>query len=164
MGTMASQITSLMIVYLTVYSGTDQRKHQSCASLAFVRGIHRGLVNSPHKGPVKWKTYPFDDVIMHQPTDQCRDAFEPCMTKVTNSRQPTKRHRVAIEHCHEQTDRLTPTQYPLPWPFWELRWLNSQSPASTRQCSNVVKPCMSKTDRLTTAQAHQDQGTKAWIE
>ena len=36
MGAMGSQITSLMIVYLTVYSGADQRKHQSSASLAFV--------------------------------------------------------------------------------------------------------------------------------
>ena len=41
MGAMASQITSLAIVYSTVYSGADQRKHQSSASLAFVRGIHR---------------------------------------------------------------------------------------------------------------------------
>ena len=41
MGEMASQLTSLPIVYLTVYSGADQRKHQSSASLAFVRGIHR---------------------------------------------------------------------------------------------------------------------------
>ena len=38
MGTMASQITSLAIVYSTVYSGADQRKHQSSASLAFVWG------------------------------------------------------------------------------------------------------------------------------
>ena len=41
MGAMASQITSLTIVYSTVYSGTDPRKYQSSASLAFVRGIHR---------------------------------------------------------------------------------------------------------------------------
>ena len=41
MDTMASQITSLAIVYLTGYSGADERKHQSSASLAFVRGIHR---------------------------------------------------------------------------------------------------------------------------
>ena len=41
MGTMASQTTSLPIVYLTVYSGADQRKYQSSALLAFVRGIHR---------------------------------------------------------------------------------------------------------------------------
>ena len=52
MDAMASRITSLIIVYSTVYSVADQRKHQSSASLAFVRGIHRWPVNSPHKGPV----------------------------------------------------------------------------------------------------------------
>ena len=67
MSLMASQITSLTIVYSTVYSGADQRKHQSSASLAFVRGIHRGPVNSPHKWPVTWKMFPFDDVIMQKP-------------------------------------------------------------------------------------------------
>ena len=64
MSLMASQITSLTIVYSTVYSGADQRKHQSSASLAFVRGIHRGPVNSQHKWPVTPKMFPFDDVIM----------------------------------------------------------------------------------------------------
>ena len=64
MSTIASQITSLTIVYSTVYSGADQSKHQSSASLAFVRGIHRGPVNSPHKWPVTRKMFPFDDVIM----------------------------------------------------------------------------------------------------
>ena len=39
MGAMTSQITSLTIAYSTVYSDADQRKHQSSASLAFVRGI-----------------------------------------------------------------------------------------------------------------------------
>ena len=63
-GTMASQITSLKIVYSTVYSDADQRKHQSSASLAFVGGIHRRPVNSPHKWPVTRKMFPFDDVIM----------------------------------------------------------------------------------------------------
>ena len=62
--TVASQITSLTIVYSTVYSGRDQRKHQSSASLAFVRWFHRSPVNSPHKGPVTRKMFPFDDVIM----------------------------------------------------------------------------------------------------
>ena len=61
---MASQITSLTIVYSMVYSITDQRKHQSSASLTFVWGIHRWPVNSLHKGPATWKMYPFDDVIM----------------------------------------------------------------------------------------------------
>ena len=64
MSTIASQITSLTIVYSTVYSGVDQRKHQSSTSLAFVWGIHRGPVNSPHKGPVTLKMFSFDDVIM----------------------------------------------------------------------------------------------------
>ena len=52
------------IVYSAVYSGTDQRKHQRSASLAFVREIHRWPVNSPHKSPVTRKMFPFDDVIM----------------------------------------------------------------------------------------------------
>ena len=64
MSAMASQITSLAIVYSTVYSGTDQRKHQISASLAFVRGIHRWPVDSPHQGPVTRKMVPFDYVIM----------------------------------------------------------------------------------------------------
>ena len=63
-GAIASQITSLTIVYSTVYSGADQSKHQSSASVAFVWGIHRGPVNSPHKWPVTRKMFPFDDVIM----------------------------------------------------------------------------------------------------
>ena len=64
MGVIASQITSLTIVYPIVYSDADQRKHQSSASLAFVRGIHRGPMNSPHKWPIMRKMFPFDDVIM----------------------------------------------------------------------------------------------------
>ena len=63
MGSIASQITSLTIVFLAVYSGADQRKHQRSTSLVFVRGIHRGPVNSPHKWPVTRKMFPFDDVI-----------------------------------------------------------------------------------------------------
>ena len=64
METMTSQITSLTIVYSTVYSGADVRKHKSSPSLAFVRGIHRWPVNSPHKWPVTRKMFPFDDVII----------------------------------------------------------------------------------------------------
>ena len=63
MGTMASQITTLTIVFSIVHSGADQRKHKSSVSLAFVRGIHRWPVNSPHKGPVTRKIFPFDDII-----------------------------------------------------------------------------------------------------
>ena len=61
---LASQITSLTVVYSIVYSGVNQRKHQSSASLAFVWAIHRGPVNFLHKWPVTRKMFPFDDVIM----------------------------------------------------------------------------------------------------
>ena len=64
MSAMTSQMISLTNVYSTVYSGADQRKHQSSASLAFVRGIHRWPGNSPHKWPVMREKFPFDDVIM----------------------------------------------------------------------------------------------------
>ena len=56
-------ITSILVVYSTICSGADQRKHQSCASLAFV-GEFTGDVNSPHKGPVTRNMFPFDDIIM----------------------------------------------------------------------------------------------------
>ena len=51
------------LFYSTVNSGPDERKHQSSASLVFVRGIHR-WPNSPHKGPVTRKMLSFEDVIM----------------------------------------------------------------------------------------------------
>ena len=64
---MASQITGVWKAYPTVCSGADQGKHQSSASLSFVRGIHRRWpVNSPHKGSVTREMFPFDDVIIHQ--------------------------------------------------------------------------------------------------
>ena len=64
MSAMTYQITGVSLVYSTVCSGSDKKKHQSSVSLAFVRGIHRWPVNSPHKGPVTRKMIPFDDAIM----------------------------------------------------------------------------------------------------
>ena len=64
MGAMMFQIPSLTSVYSTVYSGADQRKYQSSASLAFVRDNHRWPMNSPHKGPVTREMFPFDDVTV----------------------------------------------------------------------------------------------------
>ena len=49
MGAIASQITSLTSAYSIVYSDADQWNQQGSASVAFVWGIHRGPVNSPHK-------------------------------------------------------------------------------------------------------------------
>ena len=80
MTAIASQITSLTIVYSTVYSDADQRKHQSSPSLAFVLGIHRGPVNSPHKWPVTRKIFPFDGVIMQ------RDRWRLGLVEVNNTR------------------------------------------------------------------------------
>ena len=62
MSEMSSRIPGVSIVYSIVCSGADQRKHQCSSSLAFVRGIHRWPVNSPHKGPATRKMFPFDDV------------------------------------------------------------------------------------------------------
>ena len=69
MGVITSQIASLTIIYSSIYSGADQWKHQSSASLAFVRGIHWWPVNSPHKGPVMRIMFLFDDVILKLSTD-----------------------------------------------------------------------------------------------
>ena len=63
MGAIASQITSLTIVYSTVYSDADPRIHQSSASLPCLRRIHWGPVNSPHKWQVTRKIFSFDNII-----------------------------------------------------------------------------------------------------
>ena len=84
MGAVASQITSLTIVYSTVNSDADQRKHQRSASLALVWGIHRRPVNSPHKWLVTRKMFPFDDVIMRDVTR----ALQAAMMQDFSSLQP----------------------------------------------------------------------------
>ena len=91
MGTMASQITSIMIVYSVVYSGPDQRKHQSSASLAFVRGIHRWPVNSRHKWPVTRKMFPCDDVF--------RNIWGAHVPFIHYHVPPTKYHRDVTDKC-----------------------------------------------------------------
>ena len=65
---MASQLTGVFVVCTTVCSGVDQRKHESSALLAFAMGIHRSPVDSPYKGPVTRKMFPFGDVIMEENT------------------------------------------------------------------------------------------------
>ena len=94
MSAIASQITSLTIVYSIIYSDADQRKHQSSASLAFVQGIHRGPVNSPHKWPVARKMLSFDDVIM---TPRFPDRFQ---STPTSSAQPAFVKRPLWAHRH----------------------------------------------------------------
>ena len=82
MSAKASQITAVTFVHWTMCSCVDQRKHRSSASLAFVRGIHRLPVNSPHKGPITRKMISFDDVIMKccNSSDSFSD-LEPTLSK-----------------------------------------------------------------------------------
>ena len=90
MSAMVSQITSVSIVDLTVFSGADQRKHQSFASLALCAGNSALTGKLPHKGPVTQKMFPFDDVIMKTTLDQlmawCRQVtnplLEPMLTQI----------------------------------------------------------------------------------
>ena len=63
---MASQLSGNSIVFSTDCSGAHKIKHQSSASLVFVRGIHRWSVNSPDEGPVTGKMFPFYVIIMSQ--------------------------------------------------------------------------------------------------
>ena len=57
MSAIASQITSLTVVYSTVYWGADQCKHQSSALLAFVWGIHRDRWIPRTKGQLRGKCF-----------------------------------------------------------------------------------------------------------
>ena len=57
MSSIASQITSLTVVYLNAYSDADQRKHQSSVWLAFVWGIHRDRWIPRTKGQLRGKCF-----------------------------------------------------------------------------------------------------------
>ena len=107
MSTIASQITSLTIVYSTIYLGADQSKHQSSASLAFVWVIHRGPVNSPHKWPVTRKLFPFDDVIMWIEYYFVTWFFEDChRTKEGNNAPQPKQLLAASPHLNYICDNI----------------------------------------------------------
>ena len=99
MGVMTSQTTSLAIVYSTIHSGADQRKHQSCPSLAFVRRIHRWPVNSQHKGLVTRKIIPFDVVII-SPTMMHYWAIVKRITRpLEDSPPPKKKKKKMVSNC-----------------------------------------------------------------
>ena len=94
MGEMASQITRLTIVYSTIYSGVDHRKHQNSESLTFVRGIHWWPVNSPHKGLLTQK-------IFHLLTSSCHRVvlLATCMRKDFQTRRTWSLWKLAYITC-----------------------------------------------------------------
>ena len=64
-GMMPSQITSLTIVYSTVYSDTDQRKHQSLHVTGLCAGNSLVTGGFPAQMASNMEIFPFDDVIMY---------------------------------------------------------------------------------------------------
>ena len=101
MGAMASQITSVSIICSTVCSGADQRRHQSSASLAFVRGIHLSQVDSPHKGPVTRKCF-------HLMTSSCIDGSQRGTTDSSNieDEEMPKSRRNSFRIPYRSTQRI----------------------------------------------------------
>ena len=87
MSAMASQITSVWIVCSIVCPSIDQRKHQSSASLAFVRGIYQWQVISYRERPVTRRKFPFDDVIMVHVPDTLAILLIPRPRYVTRAKQ-----------------------------------------------------------------------------
>ena len=123
MSAVASQITSLITVYSTVYSGTDQRKHQSSALLAFVWGIHRRTVNSPHKWPVTRNIFPLDDVIIDM--HSALQALCECsgVTGIFPSQRASKAWLLKVSLLSAWTSYLTNSRCPAIWdttasPWW----------------------------------------------
>ena len=108
MGVVAAQITSLTFVYWTAHSGADQRKHQSSASLAFVRGIHLWPVNSPHNWLVTRKMFPFDGVIMV-------NSFRPVDIHATLDRAIIHQGDTECGNCSYRTQCL-------PGDYWSQEW------------------------------------------
>ena len=99
----AAAATVVVTVAVATSTSDAQRKHQSSTSLAFVRGIHRWPVNSPHKGPVTRKMFPFDDVIMMDEFHDVTYFVFPLKVQVDNveidMRWGYQRHNVNMPWC-----------------------------------------------------------------
>ena len=145
MGMMASQITSFTIVYSTVFSGADQRKHQSSALLAFVRGIHRQPVNSPHKWPITQKLLTFDDDFMQCILFHSGKCIWNCRLKnvgyfVLASKSlssPPEFWSHMSPSCHPMSKRQ---QSPLPWRHIciDTSWIKTASKTNVEIFPNIL--------------------------
>ena len=121
-------------LFAQTFLRVDQRKYQSSASLAFMRGIHRSPVDSPHKGPVRRNMFPFDDVIMNKPhiVGQTGSSVPPF------SLHPSQRSHVDVSPL-PNTSSAVLSEFPLEWvnlipsslpTFWCMWW------TGTRHLSN----------------------------
>ena len=130
MSAIASQITGVSIACSTIYSSATQRKHQSSASLAFVGGIHRRPEDSPHKGPVTRKLFPFDEVIMVTVDISCvpEDFIALRFTILLHS---------TPYHLHSQRDISSSQNWSLV--LW-CKWQSSGGP-STGVLQTTCHPC-----------------------
>ena len=64
MSALASQITSLTIVYSTVYAGTFGKKTSKLRATGLYEGNSPVTGDFPAQKPVTRKMFPFDNVIM----------------------------------------------------------------------------------------------------
>ena len=141
MSAMASHIISLTVVYSTVCSGANQRKHQSSTLLAFVWGIHRSPVNSPHRGPVTWKIFPFDDVIMSS-SDECIGLWNYAEMLAIDSRMNTKLAKIKLTRCQYKSGISNVYSGKCVW-YDPLQWHhNERHGISYRQPHNCLLHCL----------------------
>ena len=82
-----------------------------------VRGIHRWPVNSPHKGPVTRKMFPFDDVIMPHVLDSSQSNRWPLITRFT-----LQINHTATIHTWIAGNFLTPTRRSVFHTDWLIIW------------------------------------------
>ena len=126
MTTVASQITNLTIVYSIVYSGTDQIKHQSSASLAFVRGIHRDLWIPRTKGQLRGKWF-------HLMTSSCSEYILEIEFMSTGNWPQVNVNIVSCNGLVQSGNK------PLPW-AWSVSAYGDIKPHWVCNSTNLIKP------------------------
>ena len=127
----ASQIIGCWLRRL--FKRRSNKFYQSSALLAFVRGIHRWPVDSPHKGPITRKTLPFDDVIMR------------CWAPLNNRYQCTCINTSTLLPCHGpllptsiQVERPHPFNFPEPLEC--KQFVRNQSYTSIYLVNSIHRP------------------------
>ena len=132
---MTSQITGVSDVCWTFYPAAGQKKHQSSASLVFVRGIRWWLADSPHKGPVTRKMFPFDNVINEMLTNgisikfQIRPNFAVLWFKTCSTDRNEILHTSQKLHCHVACAIS----------LWSAKYILNQSTAKFGRISNSIE-------------------------